>query len=114
MNKSEEKLQAECFQWHWNTYPMERQMLFCVNNNSMNKIEGNKKKAVGVVAGISDLIFIGDGEVVFIELKTSVGVQSELQKEFQHKVKSRLHRYIVIRSFDEFATFITKYYGNRK
>lgn len=113
MNKKEEILQAECTQWHWNTFPMERQMLFCVNNNSTNKIKGNKKKAVGVVAGISDLVFIGDGEVIFIELKTDEGLQSKEQIEFQTKVKHRLHRYVVIRSFDEFATFITKYYGTR-
>jgi hypothetical protein len=65
-------------------------------------MEGSRFKAIGVVKGVSDMIFVGKGKVLFLEMKTGVGVQSNEQIEFQAKVKSRGHRYFVVRSFEEF------------
>lgn len=100
---AEDDLQSKCFQWAWNNYPEERQMLFHVNNKSKNAIEGNQMKAKGVVAGISDMVLIRDkGRVVWMEFKTLTGKQRDKQKRFEDKVKSRGHIYIVIRTFEEF------------
>lgn len=103
---SEQQLQATCFQWHWNNFPKERGTLFHVQNNSSSRVLGNKRKAVGVVSGVSDLILILCGRVVFIEMKTETGTQSTSQKEFQSKVKELGHKYVVIRSFEEFKKLI--------
>lgn len=103
----EDQLQAQCTQWFWNTYHAERQMLFHVDNNSWNRVIGAKKKALGVVAGISDLVLILCGTVVFIELKDGDGVQSPEQRSFEEKVVERGHKYKIIRSLDEFKKFVT-------
>jgi len=78
-------------------------------NNSFNRITGANAKALGVVAGVSDLEFIGENGVTwFIELKVPGGRQSEDQKEFQSKLEERGHKYIIIFSFEEFKRFIFK------
>lgn len=109
---TEEQLQAQCFQWHWNNYHSERRMLHCNNNNSSDRIEGNKNKAVGVVAGVADMeLTIDGGGTVFIEMKLPGKKQSEEQIDFMKKVRERGHIYIVIFSFEDFKNFIKKVYG---
>lgn len=103
---SEARLQSDCFQWFHNSFPSQRQMLFHVQNKARNAIEGNKFKAMGVVKGISDLILILPGRVVFIELKTRVGRQSPEQSQFQHKCQTRGHEYRIVRSLEEFQEFV--------
>lgn len=58
MAQSEAAFQQECVIWFHNTYPNLRGLLFMVNNNSSSKREGAFKKALGLVAGVSDLIFL--------------------------------------------------------
>lgn len=106
MKADEAKLQAECFKWFWNTFPAERRMLFHVDNNSWNTIVGAKKKALGVVQGVSDMVLILDCSVEFLEFKTDDGKQSEEQIDFQYKVNERCHRYIIIRSVEQFKIYI--------
>ena len=105
---SEAKLQSDCFIWFWNNYPEQRQMLFHVNNKARNAIEGNKMKAMGVVKGVSDMILVMPGRVMFIEFKTGTGRQSPEQLHFQQKVEERGHMYAVIRTFGEFQGLVTK------
>lgn len=104
--KSEDQLQAECFQWHWNTYPADRRKLFHVNQKARNAIEGNRMKAMGVVPGVSDLIYLRPKEEgnLYIEMKTETGIQSEDQEAFQALVKSLGYQYIVCRSFEQFQS----------
>jgi hypothetical protein len=108
--ESEIQLQARCFQWHWNTFPSERGMLFHVDNNSGNSITGNIKKAQGVVSGSPDLILVVPQIVYFIEMKTETGVLSDKQKEFRNKAFDRGHTYVVIRKFEEFTKLIKSIY----
>lgn len=107
---TEEQLQASIFQNHWNYYTHERKCLFHVNNKAKNKIEGNQMKAKGVVAGVSDFIYLAkNGKVLFIELKTDEGKQSKEQKEFEQIAKDRGHLYFVVRSVKEFFDLIQEY-----
>lgn len=105
---TEEQLQNQCYLWFHNTFGAPyRQMLFHVDNNSWNRIIGAKKKALGVCAGVSDMIFISFlGRALFLEFKTDVGVLSKEQKEFGDKVTLRGHKWIVIRSFKQFQMII--------
>jgi len=102
----EMRLQAQCAQWFWNEFPSERRMLIHVDNNSHNAIEGNRKKAMGVVRGPSDFIFIVEQAVIFIELKVEEGVQKPEQIDFMNKVMERGHSYIIVRSFENFKQII--------
>lgn len=104
----EDKLQSDCFIWFWNTHIAHRRMLFHVDNNSYNAVIGAKKKALGVVKGVSDMVFIANGFVVFIEFKTNIGAQKPEQIDFESKVKERGHIYIIIRSIEQFKELICR------
>jgi len=106
MNNDELKLQAQCFQWHWNTFPNERYLLHANNNNSVNAIKGNQNRSIGVVAGVADMEYYRGGKVVFIELKRGNGRQSDKQREFQKRVEAEGIRYEIIRSLEEFKELI--------
>lgn len=103
----EEKLQAECFQWFWNNYPQYRGTLFAVpNGGKRSKAEANRFKATGVIAGVADLIWMLPNAVIFIELKTDTGKQSDKQKQFEGLCNKLGHAYVVVRSFDDFVSII--------
>lgn len=102
----EARIQSECFKWFWNTFPEHRRMLFHVDNNSWNAVIGAQKKALGVVAGPSDLIFIVDSAVWFLECKTPDGDQSPEQIDFMEKVMMRGHQYRIFRSIEQFKDII--------
>jgi len=69
-----------------------------------NEATRNNSKYIqsGVLSGVSDLICINNGEVLFIELKDYKGKQSEKQKEFEKIIISQGHKYFIVRSLDEF------------
>ena len=56
---------------------------------------------VGVYRGITDLIAAKDGRVLFIELKTARGRQSEHQKKFQSDLEAAGGEYVLCRGVDE-------------
>jgi hypothetical protein len=108
----EDIMQADCFQWHWNTYPNERRMLYHVQQKAKNAVEGARFKALGVVRGPSDLVLIVYGMVIFIELKLPGKTQHEEQIDFERKCTERGHLYLIIRSFMAFKYFINKLYNH--
>lgn len=105
MGKLEERLQQDIFTAHWNMYPDERKRLFSVNNNSVNRIKGAIMKTLGVVKGVSDLIYLNPRtlKITFIELKVAkTGRQSKDQKEFEKMVTSDGHEYVIVKSIEDF------------
>lgn len=107
------RMQAECFQWYWNTYRFSPWSYALHHNdaNSWNSIEGNRKKALGVIKGISDFELVIPGGMEFIELKVPGGKQSDEQIGFQAYVESCGHGYTVIFSFEEFKQKIWSIIG---
>lgn len=111
---SHEKLIAACFQWHWNTFPSERQMLFGINNNTstglsrkQQVIEGNKNKAKGVVAGVLDFCYImWSGDCVFLDGKVGNDRLSDAQIQFTEKLDFRKIKWITFSSLEEFQIII--------
>lgn len=104
IESEEEKLQAECFQWHWGTYPHKRRTLFHVQQKARNKMEGSRFKAMGVVKGISDLIMVCPGKTIYIEMKTATGTQSDEQIDFQRQVEANGQEYYICRSLEQFQS----------
>lgn len=97
----ERNLQEACVRWFRLAYP--KLFIFAVpNGGSRNQIEAHNMRLSGVVAGVSDLVVIGNGKVLFVEMKIAKGRQSERQKEFQEIVESLNHKYVVCRSFEDF------------
>ena len=101
--KSEERIQQECYNWFWNTYPNLRGLLFHVPNGGARSIqEGKMFKKIGVVAGVSDLIFLYKGNAYLFELKNEIGRQSEKQLAWQSKVTQQGFYYYIIRDLEKF------------
>ena len=102
---SEVKIQSQIFQWHWNHYPKERGLL-CYNlNNSANKIDGNRNKALGLIKGRADMVYYYNSSAIMIELKNAKGKQSKDQILWQELLESQGFTYIVIRSIEVFKHF---------
>lgn len=101
-----EQLVSKCFLWHWNTFPMERKMLYAVNNNSANRVEGNRNKAKGVVAGVLDFCYVGWWSVCWLDAKVGKDTLSEEQKDFISKCEERGHRCYIFSSLEEFQKII--------
>jgi|SRR6056297_78297 len=58
-------------------------------------------KAMGLRSGVSDLVVVLPNQVLFMEVKTDTGKQSDAQKRFESTVTELGHRYVVVRSVDE-------------
>ena len=105
---SEAQIQAACVTWLWNTYPQTRGLFFAVNNNSEHVARAMNRKAVGLVAGVSDTIFLWRGKALLIEFKTPTGKQSAKQKEWQAKAEAQGFSYHIVRSLEGFQDLIKK------
>lgn len=55
----------------------------------------------GLPPGTSDLLFIGDGTIAFVEVKTPIGKVSQEQEKFIQRVISLGHRAGVARSVED-------------
>lgn len=108
--KSEIKAQSDCLTKLWNEKPELRGRIFAVNNNSENAIKGAINRAMGVLPGVSDTVFIGsNGRTIYIEWKTETGAQSKAQKEWQALIESLGHIYYIVRSEQQFISVISQH-----
>lgn len=71
------------------------------NGGFRNAREAAIMQREGVLAGFADLVVIARRNVLFLEMKTTKGQQSDKQKEFQNKVSKLGFEYIVCRSFEQ-------------
>lgn len=104
----ESQIQRQMVAWFRLQYP--KFIIAAVPNGGFrNKLEASIMKAEGVLAGFSDLIIIADGNVLFVEVKTAKGYQSDLQKEFQANVERMGFQYSVCRSLQDFQLTFEKW-----
>jgi hypothetical protein len=78
-----------------------------VHNNPRNAIDGNRLKAQGMVAGVSDMIYLRDGlPPLCIEFKLPDGKQQSVQKQWQQVAESTGAKYVIIRNLEDFIQLI--------
>lgn len=116
--QEEARLQAECYAWAWNERPITRRVLFHVENERTdgNKVDGARRRAMGLVAGVSDLLLLlprGRYHGLCIEMKTPDGYQREEQKTWQALVEANGYRYEVIRTKEDFQELIDNYLAGK-
>lgn len=112
MNRDEDKLQSEIVQWYSLEYGRKHdKCLFLINNNAKKTIEIMRLKALGLKSGVSDLGLIVPKKTIYVELKTSKGIQGPEQKEFERQLKEFEGEYFLIRSLEEFKLLCKKYYN---
>lgn len=106
IDKTEGRIQQECYVWFHNTFPDLRGLL-CYNlGNSKNRIDGALNKSKGLQPGRSDFTLYLDGEAYFIEMKDDAGVLSPDQRRWRLLVTRRKFTYQVCRSLEEFKSII--------
>lgn len=110
--KAENNIQQEIVIWYNNNFCLKhhnpRNIIFAVPNGGSRDIrEAMTLKNTGLLPGVSDLIVIHNGEVLFVEVKIDTGRQSEQQKEFQNRVEQNGFKYHLVRSLDEFKPLLT-------
>lgn len=59
------------------------------------------------INGVSDVVAVKDGVVLFLEVKTEKGRQSDAQKMFEKKLAEKGGRYFVVRSLDDVKGIIS-------
>jgi len=102
MLKTENRIQQEIIVFYRNSNLNTGNIIFSVPNDSKDIKEQLRKKATGLMAGVSDLIVLHNGEVLFIECKDDKGRQSDKQKQFQERVEAQGFKYYLVRSLEEF------------
>ena len=109
---TENLIQQQIVIWYNNNFCLKnhnpRQCIFSVPNDSINAIETKRKVNTGLLAGVSDLIVLHNGETIFIEVKTLTGKQSEKQKDFEKIVSLQGFKYYLVRSLEEFKHIFLK------
>lgn len=99
---TEAQIQSSCVIWLWNTHPQTRGLFFSVTNNSEHIARAMQRKAVGLISGVSDCLFIWRGSIYCFEFKTEIGRQSQAQIEWQTKVNQQGINYYLVRSLEQF------------
>ena len=106
---TEKNLQQSCFTWFHNNYPDLRGTMWMTHNQATNRKQGAILKGMGMVAGVSDLMWLYNGKLHCIELKTDEGKQSEAQRKWQIAILMSGGEYHVIRSLESFKALIWAY-----
>jgi len=100
----EANLQQKCVVWYNNNRVIKGLgIIFSVPNEAT--YQNKRFKNTGVLPGVSDLIVMEAGRVMFFELKTKTGQQSPAQAKFQEKVEALGYQYHIIK---DLISFITK------
>lgn len=111
--EEEHLIQVSCVNWFTLVHRNMRHQLFAVPNGGWrNEIVAGKLKAEGVLAGVSDLIFLHKNSqygALLIEMKTPKGTQSDKQMEWQSLIEKDGYKYVVCHSRDEFEKEIENY-----
>jgi hypothetical protein len=103
---SESAIQASCIKWCWNTHPETRGLLFEVNNNPLNGVDGANRRALGMIKGVSDTILLWKGKAYLIEFKDAKGRQSTDQKAWEATVAQQGFNYFLVRDLCSFQELI--------
>lgn len=123
-------IQQQCYIWFNNNYCLKtnkpQMIMFSVPNEMAMSIRGalmykgysskvidnvinpsiKRMKSIGMTSGVSDTIVVLPNKTLYIEFKTSTGVQSSDQLQFQSIVTQLGHQYHICRSLEQFKTII--------
>lgn len=105
---SEAKIQADIVQ-----YLQTRGVyFFSVPNEAAGRdaaIRMARLKAMGLRSGVSDMVLIFPGQVVFVEVKDEKGKQSDAQRRFQDKVNELGFDYYLVRSVEDVEKVVYRF-----
>jgi hypothetical protein len=109
---SEDYVQNQIWEWYTNNYCLKhhnpRCMIFSVpNGGKRDAREAKRLKLTGLLPGVSDLIIIHMGKIIFVEVKKPVGGrQEEAQKDFQARIEALGYDYHLVTSLEDFVAIV--------
>lgn len=120
----EDDLQIACFTWLMVQYP--RVLAFHVpNGGNRSKREGGRFKAMGVLAGVPDILIVtakwatatedlplSYGYGLAVELKVKGKTTSEAQEKTIERFKGAGWKVNIVWSFDQFKDVVNEYLSN--
>ncbi len=113
---NESQLQQQCVKWwrYWAAASgIDHRFLIAIPNEGKRTIKtGQRMKAEGMIAGVSDLILFdpyGEKLPLFIEMKLEKTNQTESQVAFERTYADAGYDYVVCRSFLDFQKCVTRY-----
>lgn len=103
--KSEAKIQQEIVIWYTNNYCLKhhepREIIFHVANEGQHRLV-----PIGLLAGVSDLIFTHRSEMIFCEVKRPGKRQRKQQVEFQKRITALGFDYFIAYDLEDFILYI--------
>lgn len=109
-NLKHDRLQQECYQWLWNTYPEVRRCFWHTPNGGNYTIrEHSYRKAIGVLAGVTDLVFYYKKILYMFDIKLKGDRLSDEQKLFIEAIEAQGGKFFEINNFGEFKNIIDRY-----
>ena len=104
--KTEAKIQQEIIEWYRANH-YKKGVIFSVPNERTGGYVAMKPLLLtGLLSGVSDLIVVESGRVLFIEVKNEKGKQSAKQIKFQMNVENLNHIYHLVRTLEDFIKII--------
>ncbi len=97
--------------------PNEKGLLWSTRNTTLSTKDGQKQKAMGMIAGVSDLIYFKDGNFVGIEIK--VPGTKHHKKHIQHqcdwgeKITSEGGHWFIVTSIYGFWSVINGFHDSK-
>jgi hypothetical protein len=107
---TEDKIQQEIIMYYRNTFQRVYKdcLIFSIPNGGLrDKRTAMLMKSTGLLSGAADLVVIYFGTLVFVELKTETGIQSDEQKVFAQRVRDCGYSYYLLRSLLEFKHMLS-------
>ncbi|MCP4159848.1 MAG: VRR-NUC domain-containing protein [Deltaproteobacteria bacterium] len=108
--KTEAKVQQEMVVWFRNNYQrkgVDKGIIFSVPNERAGGYMAMKDLLLtGLLSGVSDLIVVLKGKVLFVEVKNEKGKQSPKQILFQKQVENLGFKYYLVRNLEDFKKVI--------
>ena len=108
--KTEAKVQQEMVVWFRNNYQrkgIDKGIIFSIPNERAGGFMAMKDLLLtGLLSGVSDLIVVLKGKVIFVEVKNDKGKQSEKQILFQKQVENLGFEYHLVRNLKSFQEII--------
>ncbi len=108
--KTEAKVQQEMVVWFRNNYQrkgVDKGIIFSVPNERAGGYMAMKDLLLtGLLSGVSDLIVVLKGKVLFVEVKNEKGKQSPKQILCQKQVEDLGFKYYLVRKVEDFKKVI--------
>jgi len=100
--KPENKIQQEIVKYYRANHYGKGIMFSVPNERTGGYVAMKPLLLTGLLSGVSDLIIVEQGRVLFVEVKTDIGRQSEKQIRFEKQITELGYKYFLVRSLKDF------------